>query len=175
MERRFPEKPGTQNAAVVPRRRGCRGRGRNLNRNRDISGASVGRFSQVRQHHGSFIQESKPLTMSRWFSLARASQAWIAPAHGNTDLNLDAEAVLCSFLNSKAQHLVILAVSGIHGVLTGLKAESGNVAVRVRCTPSSDAYIHELTPSRSGTIAPRTNKPLFWFPWVMISRRPSRQ
>ena len=83
------------------------------------------------------------LISSRWFSLARASQSWIAPAHGNALSDIASDTVICSFLNHKGQHLVMLAVSGIHGVLSALKAESGSLVVQVRCTyiPIEDNHL----------------------------------
>lgn len=68
---------------------------------------------------------------SRWFSLARVSQPWIGPVHGGTRFDLALDGVLCSFLSTKGQNLVILAVSGLRGVMTCLKSESGNVVVQV--------------------------------------------
>lgn len=68
---------------------------------------------------------------SRWFSLARVSQPWIGPVHGNTRFDLDLDGILGSFLSSKGQHLVILAVSGLRGVETCLRSESDNVVVKV--------------------------------------------
>lgn len=42
---------------------------------------------------------------------------WLAPRHGKTDLSLNEDAILCSFLDSNGKHLVFLAVGGINNVV----------------------------------------------------------
>lgn len=42
----------------------------------------------------------------------------MAPRQGRTDFKLDVAAILCSFVNSQGEHLVVLGVSGLENVMT---------------------------------------------------------
>lgn len=42
----------------------------------------------------------------------------MAPRHGRSYFKLDVAAILCSFLNSRGEHLLFLGVSGLEDVLT---------------------------------------------------------
>ncbi|KAH7320163.1 raffinose synthase Sip1 [Stachybotrys elegans] len=67
----------------------------------------------------------------RWFALIRQSAAWIAPRQGKDKFFLDKDAILCSFLSHKGQHIAILALSGSNEVLTVLRSTSrGSLSAR---------------------------------------------
>lgn len=71
------------------------------------------------------------LIEDRWFALVRLWHPWLAPRHGNSDFELDKDAILCSFLSPRGKHLVILAVS-IGNVVTVLRSDSsGKVTIYV--------------------------------------------
>lgn len=68
----------------------------------------------------------------RWFALVRLWQPWLAPRHGKTEFQIDKDALICSFQNSKGMHMVILGVSGLNNVSTVLRnGELGQVILRV--------------------------------------------
>ncbi|KAM0329229.1 hypothetical protein ACHAQA_004529 [Verticillium albo-atrum] len=52
----------------------------------------------------------------RWFALIRTWKPWLAPRHGKSKLELDEDAILCSFLSPHGKHLVLLALSGLSNV-----------------------------------------------------------
>lgn len=73
------------------------------------------------------------LTGSRWFSLVRTWAPWLAPRHGKSNFELDKDGVLAAFVNSKGQHLVLLAISGVNDVMSVFQSdESGNVKLHLR-------------------------------------------
>lgn len=72
------------------------------------------------------------LIFGRWFSLIRIWSPWLAPRHGASKLELDKDAILCAFMNSKGQHLVLLAISGTNDVMSLFRSdEDGNVILHV--------------------------------------------
>lgn len=73
------------------------------------------------------------LTISRWFSLIRIWAPWLAPRHGKTKFELDKDAVLSAFINSKGEHVVLLAVSGVTDVMSTFRSDdAGHVQLRLR-------------------------------------------
>lgn len=83
--------------------------------------------------HVSQFSADQLLTGSRWFSLIRVWAPWLAPRHGKSKFELDKDAVLAAFVNSKGQHLVLLAISGINDVMAVFQSdESGNVKLHLR-------------------------------------------
>lgn len=73
------------------------------------------------------------LTLSRWFSLVRIWAPWLAPRHGKTHFSLDKDAILAAFVNSRGQHIVLLAISGVNNVMSTFQSdESGNVQLHLR-------------------------------------------
>ena len=74
-----------------------------------------------------------PRSFSRWFSLVRIWNPWLAPRHGIGDFAPTEDAVLASFLRWDGLHLVVLAISGLEDVLTVLKHDgAGNIIVHSR-------------------------------------------
>lgn len=58
---------------------------------------------------------------------------WLAPRHGKSKFELDKDAVLAAFVDSKGQHLVLLAISGINDVMSVFQSDdSGNVKLHLR-------------------------------------------
>lgn len=73
------------------------------------------------------------LTNLRWFSLVRIWAPWIAPRHGKSKFELDKDAILSSFINSKGQHLVLLAISGVNNVMATFRSDgSGGIRLHLR-------------------------------------------
>ncbi|KAL2271316.1 hypothetical protein VTJ83DRAFT_687 [Remersonia thermophila] len=70
----------------------------------------------------------------RWFALVRQSAAWLAPRHGKSTLQLDKDALLCSFLSPRGKHLVFLGVGGVGGV--------GDVVTLFRSGESGRLILH---------------------------------
>ncbi|KAL7620437.1 hypothetical protein AAE478_009432 [Parahypoxylon ruwenzoriense] len=69
----------------------------------------------------------------RYFALVRQGSPWLGPRHGSTPFSLDKDAVMCSFLNHRSRHLVLLGVSGVANVMTLLRSsESGSVKLHIR-------------------------------------------
>lgn len=80
-------------------------------------------------HH----QIGKANQLSRWFSLVRLWSPWLAPRQGKTDLKLDKDGVLVSFLRTDGMHVVCLAVSGVQDVLTTFfNDDDGNLIIKGR-------------------------------------------
>lgn len=72
-------------------------------------------------------------TFLRWFALVRIWTPWLTPRHGGSQLNLDKDAVLCSFLSPQGKHLVILGISGLNDVMTLFRSsESGELLIHIR-------------------------------------------
>ena len=59
-----------------------------------------------------------PRNIIRWFALVRLWTPWLAPRQGQLSLDLDKDALLCSFLRSDGLNFILLAVSGIDDVRT---------------------------------------------------------
>lgn len=75
----------------------------------------------------------RALTCFRWFSLVRIWAPWLAPRHGKAKFELDKDAVLSAFVNSKGEHLVLLAVSGVNDTMTTFRSDdAGHVQLRLR-------------------------------------------
>ncbi|KAI1177359.1 raffinose synthase Sip1 [Nemania sp. FL0916] len=69
----------------------------------------------------------------RYFALVRHSPAWLGPRHGKSNLSLDKDALLCSFLSPKGKHLVLLGTSNINNVTTLLRgSDHGSVMIHLR-------------------------------------------
>lgn len=74
-----------------------------------------------------------PRRFTRWFSIVRIWNGWLAPRHGQGEFSPTGDAVLCSFLRYDGLHLVLLAVSGVDDVLTVFKPDGhGNVIISSR-------------------------------------------
>lgn len=56
----------------------------------------------------------------RWFALVRDWSPWLAPRQGRSTVELDKDALLCSFLSSKGKHLVFLGFAGINKAVDGM-------------------------------------------------------
>lgn len=102
----------------------------------------MGRIHQV----GSIFTSSELLTRDRWFALIRTWTPWLAPRQGKSHFELDKDGLLCSFLNDKGKHVVLLAFSGINNVSALFQSDSasGKVIVHVRWTTY---YLATLTDS----------------------------
>ncbi|ROW14847.1 hypothetical protein VPNG_03820 [Cytospora leucostoma] len=69
----------------------------------------------------------------KWFALIRIWAPWLAPRHGKSSFQLDKDAILTAFVNSKGEHLVLLAISGWNDVMALFRSDdSGNVKLHVR-------------------------------------------
>ncbi|KAL1843495.1 hypothetical protein VTJ49DRAFT_1366 [Mycothermus thermophilus] len=69
----------------------------------------------------------------RWFALVRQSTAWLAPRHGKSTLQLDKDALLCSFLSPQGKHLVFLGMSGFNNVVTLFRSrEAGHLMLHLQ-------------------------------------------
>ncbi|KAJ5895194.1 hypothetical protein N7495_006885 [Penicillium taxi] len=78
-----------------------------------------------------------PSSVVRWFSLVRIWSPWLGPRHGKDTFRLTEDAILCSFLRKDGQHLVFLAVSGIHDVVTVFQSgDNGEIIVSSRSDSS---------------------------------------
>lgn len=74
-----------------------------------------------------------PKDYSRWFALVRLWSPWLAPRQGSHKFTVDKDAVLASFLRHDGAHVVCLAISGVHDVLTVFTHDgSGNVVIQGR-------------------------------------------
>ncbi|KAI9729542.1 MAG: hypothetical protein M1834_006738 [Cirrosporium novae-zelandiae] len=74
-----------------------------------------------------------PRRFTRWFSLVRIWNPWLAPRHGKRDFLPSEDAVMCSFLRWDGYHLLLLAISGLDDVLTVFKHDAdGKVIVSAR-------------------------------------------
>ncbi|KAI9743585.1 MAG: hypothetical protein M1818_002900 [Claussenomyces sp. TS43310] len=75
----------------------------------------------------------------KWFALVRIWTPWLCPRQGRNNFGLDKEGILCSFLNSRGRHLVLLAISGVEDVLTTFASDGqGNVILKVRNDDDKD-------------------------------------
>ncbi|KAK4032813.1 glycoside hydrolase [Parachaetomium inaequale] len=71
----------------------------------------------------------------RWFALVRPWTPWLAPRHGKSELNLDKDALLCSFLSPQGKHMVFLGISGINDVITLFRSsdsDAGRLMLHIR-------------------------------------------
>lgn len=69
----------------------------------------------------------------RWFSLVRIWAPWLAPRHGKSKFELDKDAILAAFVNSKGQHVVLLAISGVNDIMATFQSDdAGNVKLHLR-------------------------------------------
>ncbi|KHE89986.1 glycoside hydrolase family 36 protein [Neurospora crassa] len=72
----------------------------------------------------------------RWFALVRDWSPWLAPRQGRSTVELDKDALLCSFLSSKGKHLVLLGFAGINNAVDGMTLfrndEFGRVTIHIR-------------------------------------------
>lgn len=69
----------------------------------------------------------------KWFATVRIWSPWLCPRHGKDSFELDKDAILCSFLDKKGRHLVVLALSGIDDILTILQSDNdGNIILKIR-------------------------------------------
>jgi hypothetical protein len=74
-----------------------------------------------------------PQNAIRWFALVRLWTPWLAPRQGQSSLELDKDALLCSFLRSDGLNLTLLALSGIDDIRTLFQSdENGNITISVR-------------------------------------------
>lgn len=74
-----------------------------------------------------------PADFTRWFSLVRLWSPWLAPRQGKGKFHVDKDAVLAAFLRNDGLHVVCLAISGVHDVLTVLTHDGeGSVIVQGR-------------------------------------------
>lgn len=79
------------------------------------------------------ISLGSPRSFTRWFSLVRIWNPWLAPRHGQGNFAPTEDSILSSFLRSDGLHVVVLAVSGIEDVLTVFKPDgAGNVIIHSR-------------------------------------------
>ncbi|EXJ79422.1 hypothetical protein A1O3_08924 [Capronia epimyces CBS 606.96] len=84
----------------------------------------------------------------RWFGLVRIWEPWLAPRHGETQLNLSEPAILLSFLRSDGLHVVLLAVNGVDEVLTQFQSTpQGDIVVQARNDSEKDQKFKVLAAS----------------------------
>lgn len=84
----------------------------------------------------------------RWFGLVRIWEPWLAPRHGETQLQLTEPAILLSFLRSDGLHVVLLAVNGVDEVLTQfLSTPNGDIVVQARNDSGKDKKFKVLAAS----------------------------
>ncbi len=69
-----------------------------------------------------------PRNIIRWFALVRLWTPWLAPRQGQLSLDLDKDALLCSFLRSDGLNFILLAVSGIDDVAREIVREYGGMS-----------------------------------------------
>lgn len=83
-----------------------------------------------------------PESVVKYFSLVRVWSPWLAPRHGKSKFRLTEPAILCSFLRTDGEHLVLLAVSGIDNVLTLFKSgENGELVIESKSdNPESSKF-----------------------------------
>ncbi|SPQ18354.1 76a4190c-5657-4e05-95d5-21f92ca54688 [Thermothielavioides terrestris] len=62
----------------------------------------------------------------RWFALVRPWTPWLAPRQGKTELQLDKDALLCSFLSPQGKHMVFLGMSAVDDVITLFRSSDSN-------------------------------------------------
>lgn len=87
----------------------------------------------------------KPKAFSRWMALVRLWAPWLAPRQGKKTLDLDREAVICSFQLCTGAHLVLLALSGINDVLSLFTSDKdGNILLSLRNDSKDEAVGHVL-------------------------------
>ncbi|KAI1342784.1 raffinose synthase Sip1 [Xylariaceae sp. FL0016] len=88
------------------------------------------------EHHSAYseVQLGVPFgAFVRYFALVRHANPWLGPRHGKTQLNLDKDALMCSFLSPSGKHLVLLGVSGVNDTMTMLKGMgSAQVTIQIR-------------------------------------------
>ncbi len=59
----------------------------------------------------------------------------MAPRQGRTYFKLDVAAVVCSFLNAKGEHLIVLGISGVENVMTIFGDNNqGSMMIKVRAS-----------------------------------------
>ncbi|KAI5864854.1 glycoside hydrolase family 36 protein [Durotheca rogersii] len=69
----------------------------------------------------------------RYFAIIRHGSPWLGPRHSSTSFSLDKDAVVCSFLNHRGKHLVLLGVSGVANVTTLFRSSgAGSVKLHIR-------------------------------------------
>lgn len=86
-----------------------------------------------------------PESTVRYFSLVRMWSPWLAPRHGRSKFRLTEDAILCSFLRTDGENLVLLAVSEIDNVVTVLKSgENGEVVIEARSDNSESSKFRVL-------------------------------
>lgn len=86
-----------------------------------------------------------PEATARYFSLVRLWTPWIAPRHGKSKFRLTEPAILCSFLRTDGEHLVLLAVSGTQNVTTVFKSgENGELDIEARNDSSESSKFQVL-------------------------------
>jgi len=74
-----------------------------------------------------------PLDFKRWFALGRLWAPWIVPLQGQYQFKVDKDCLLCSFLRTDGQHVVLLGYSGAGSDLTIFRSDdNGNVVVNSR-------------------------------------------
>lgn len=84
-----------------------------------------------------FFSQISHAKSRRWFSLVRLWQPWLAPRQGKSHFQLDKDGIMVSFLSNHGQHLVLLAISGTHDVMTVLKDDGhGKVVFHVSAVVS---------------------------------------
>ena len=68
----------------------------------------------------------------RWFALVQPWITWLEHRQGGSHFNVNAPAIMASFLNFEGKHLVLLAISGVYDVKTMLTSDNlGNVVMQV--------------------------------------------
>ncbi|KAL4878471.1 raffinose synthase or seed imbibition protein Sip1-domain-containing protein [Aspergillus karnatakaensis] len=90
-------------------------------------------------------------SVSRFFALVRVSTPWLGPRQGKSQLALNEDAILVSFLRTDGVHVVLLGVSGIDDVQTVLGSGSdGEVVVKSRNDNTASARFQVLAAAAPG-------------------------
>ncbi|KAL2786999.1 glycoside hydrolase superfamily [Aspergillus keveii] len=119
-------------------------------RKSEAPGASLwqlsGSVDPAKEGHSGVVQVplGTPSSVARSFALVRLGTPWLGPRQGK-ELNLDKDAILCSFLRTDGVHVVLLGVSGIDDVLTIFESGSnGSVVIKSRNDNSASARFQVL-------------------------------
>ena len=102
----------------------------------NVDGAKVGQSETIK------VALGVPTSVGRYVSGVRVWTPWLAPRHGRSKFQLTEPSVLCSFLRTDGEHLVLLAVSGVNHVRTLFESgDDGTVIVEARSdNPESSKF-----------------------------------
>jgi hypothetical protein len=119
-------------------------------RKSEAPGASLWQLSgfvdPAKDKHSGVVQVplGTPSLVARFFALVRLGTPWLGPRQGK-EIDLDKDAILCSFLRTDGVHVVLLGVSGIDDVLTMFESGSnGSVVIKSRNDNSVSARFQVL-------------------------------